>query len=236
MAGGYAADNPDKRRKLCFPYLHKRRSPRRTSRRVSPRSVVASSTAARPSARASASASSSATPSRRWPASRSPRAWSARPCSSASPSPKRSRSSASSSPSSSRVEEALMRIRKLLLTTLLAMGTLLLVPAAASAQEQQTATTTAGKLPEANEDCIKKLENPNKKIDDCQKAPSPILPAKNEIIWGSIAFVVLLAALYKFAWPSLKGGMDARTERIRADLDAADTAKADAETVLSEYM
>jgi len=127
-----------------------------------------------------------------------------------------------------------MRMRKLLLATLLAAGTLVLMPAAASAQEQPTAHTA--KLPEANEDCIKKLEDPNKKIDDCQKAPSPILPAKNEIIWGSIAFVVLLVALYKFAWPSLKGAMDARAERIRADLDAADTAKADAETVLSEYM
>ena len=127
-----------------------------------------------------------------------------------------------------------MRMRKLLLATLLAAGTLVLMPAAASAQEQPRAQTA--KLPEANEDCIKKLEDPNKKIDDCQKAPSPILPAKNEIIWGSIAFVVLLVALYKFAWPSLKGAMDARAERIRADLDAADTAKADAETVLSEYM
>jgi|GraSoiStandDraft_57_1057295.scaffolds.fasta_scaffold115562_3 F-type H+-transporting ATPase subunit b len=127
-----------------------------------------------------------------------------------------------------------MRMRKLLLATLLAVGTLMLMPAAASAREQQTGTTA--KLPEANEDCIKKLEDPNKKIDDCQKAPSPILPAKNEIIWGSIAFVVLLGALYKFAWPSLIGGMNARSERIRSDLDAADTAKVDAETVLSEYM
>src|SRR5437763_9899079 len=127
-----------------------------------------------------------------------------------------------------------MRMRKLLLATLLAVGTLMLMPAAASAREQQTGTTA--KLPEANEDCIKKLEDPNKKIDACQKAPSPILPAKSEIIWGSIAFVVLLGALYKFAWPSLIGGMNARSERIRSDLDAADTAKVDAETVLSEYM
>ena len=128
-----------------------------------------------------------------------------------------------------------MRMKKLLLATLLAVGTLVLLPGAASAQEQPTATTSAAKLPEANEDCIKKLEDPNKKIDDCQKAPSPILPAKNEIIWGAISFVVLLVALYKFAWPALRNGMDARAERIRADLDAADTAKADAEHILEEY-
>ena len=127
-----------------------------------------------------------------------------------------------------------MRIRKLLLALLLAVGVAFLVPGIASAQEQPTSTTV--KLPEANEECIKLLEDPNKKIDDCQKAPSPILPATNELIWGSISFVVLLGLLYKFAWPALKSGMEARTERIRSDLDAADTAKADAETVLSEYM
>src|SRR5438128_9335136 len=127
-----------------------------------------------------------------------------------------------------------MRMRKLLIATVFASGVLLFTPGMASAQEATPASTV--KLPEANEQCIKKLEDPNKKIDDCQKAPSPILPAKNEIIWGSIAFVVLLGALYKFAWPSLIGGMNARSERIRSDLDAADTAKVDAETVLSEYM
>jgi F-type H+-transporting ATPase subunit b len=128
-----------------------------------------------------------------------------------------------------------MRMRKLLAATLVALGALFLVPGVAAAQEQPTATTTAGKLPEANEDCIKKLENPNKKIDDCQKAPSPILPAKNELIWGAISFLVLLGLLYKLAWPGLKKGLEARTERIRADLDAADGAKADAQHLLDDY-
>src|SRR3954465_14471836 len=128
-----------------------------------------------------------------------------------------------------------MRIRKLLVALLLAAGAVFLTSGVATAQEQPTATTTAGKLPEANEDCIKKLENATKKIDDCQKAPSPILPAKNELIWGTISFVVLFALLYKFAWPGLKNGLEARTERIRSDLDAAETAKSDADRVLEEY-
>jgi F-type H+-transporting ATPase subunit b len=126
-----------------------------------------------------------------------------------------------------------MRMRKLLVATVFAGGALFLMPGIASAQEPPTATTV--KLPAANEECIKLLENPNKKIDDCQKAPSPILPAKNELIWGSISFVVLLAALYKFAWPGLKAGLEARAERIRADLDAAETAKAEADHVLTDY-
>ncbi len=72
-------------------------------------------------------------------------------------------------------------------------------------------------------------------IDDCQKAPSPILPAKNELIWGAISFVVLFGLLWKFACPGIKKGMDDRTERIRNDLDAADTAKAEADQVLADY-
>jgi len=27
-----------------------------------------------------------------------------------------------------------------------------------------------------------------KKVDDCQKAPNPLVPAANEIIWGGAAF------------------------------------------------
>jgi len=71
--------------------------------------------------------------------------------------------------------------------------------------------------------------------DDCQEAPSPILPEMNEIIWGGISFLLLLLLMWKFAFPALKDGMNARTERIRGDLDAAETAKTEAVTVLDGY-
>ncbi|HEX4818658.1 MAG TPA: F0F1 ATP synthase subunit B [Acidimicrobiales bacterium] len=139
-----------------------------------------------------------------------------------------------------------MRIRNALAALLLGIGLVMLGGTAVHAQTNSssstestssTASTSSASKPagEAEEDCIKLLEQ-GKKIDDCQKAPSPILPATNELIWGTISFVVLFLLLYKFAWPALKNGMDARTDRIRSDLEAADTAKADAETVLSEYM
>ena len=72
-------------------------------------------------------------------------------------------------------------------------------------------------------------------VADCHKAPSPILPAKNEIIWGVISFVVLAAVLMKFAVPAMQKGMAARTERVRSDLGAAEKAKADADTMLADY-
>jgi F-type H+-transporting ATPase subunit b len=71
--------------------------------------------------------------------------------------------------------------------------------------------------------------------DDCQEAPSPILPEKNEIIWGSISFVLLFLLMWKFAFPAIKEGMNNRTERIRADLDAAESAKSEAVGVLDGY-
>jgi F-type H+-transporting ATPase subunit b len=84
------------------------------------------------------------------------------------------------------------------------------------------------------EECIKKLEK-GKDVDDCQKAPSPILPATNELIWGGISFVALLVLLSKFAFPALKKGMDDRTERIRKDLDEADGAKTEADRIREDY-
>jgi F-type H+-transporting ATPase subunit b len=87
---------------------------------------------------------------------------------------------------------------------------------------------------EAEEQCIKKLESGGS-IDDCQKAPSPIKPANNEIIWGSIAFLVLLGLMWKFALPQVQNMMEAREQRIRGDLERAEAAKTESEQVLEQY-
>lgn len=71
--------------------------------------------------------------------------------------------------------------------------------------------------------------------EECNEAPSPILPATDELVWGSISFVLLLGLMWKFAFPAVKKGMTARTERIRADLDAAENAKSEAVGVLDGY-
>src|ERR1700730_5531479 len=72
----------------------------------------------------------------------------------------------------------------------------------------------------AAEECYKKLAQ-GKTVDDCQKAPSPLFPAPNEIIWGSLAFAVLLVAMWKWGVPAVKNMERAREERIRTDLEAA---------------
>ncbi len=120
-------------------------------------------------------------------------------------------------------------IRKLVVVAGIAIA-MLLVAAPAFAQE-----TTAKPASEAAKECIKKLEKGGT-IDDCQKAPSPLLPAKNEIIWGSLAFVVLLGAVWKFGVPAVKNMEKAREDRIRGDLESAETAKLEAEAEKAQYL
>lgn len=64
---------------------------------------------------------------------------------------------------------------------------------------------------------------------------NPILPAVNEIIWGSLAFAVLVVLMTKFAWPAVKQAMDDRTEHIRSTIDEAEATRAEAQTVLVDY-
>ena len=129
-----------------------------------------------------------------------------------------------------------MRIRALLAALLLALAALLALPAAASAQEEPEGGTQPGEaeLTHEAEECIHILEDGGT-VDECQEAPSPILPETNEIIWGGLAFLIILGALWKFGLPAVTKAMDARTERIRSSLDEAEKAKTDAEAVRADY-
>jgi F-type H+-transporting ATPase subunit b len=110
-------------------------------------------------------------------------------------------------------------------------GFLFLGAGSAGAQEGDGAHVT---ISEESEHCIALLEE-GKSVADCQKSPSPIAPATNEIIWGGLAFLGLLVGLWKFGIPAATKMMDERTERIRGDLDTADKARSEAETVLANY-
>ena len=64
---------------------------------------------------------------------------------------------------------------------------------------------------------------------------NPILPSVPELVWGSLAFLIVFLLMWKFAFPSVKKAMDARTDRIRDSLSTAEQAKTDAQNVLEEY-
>lgn len=73
------------------------------------------------------------------------------------------------------------------------------------------------------------------RFEDCVEAPNQLLPETNEIIWGGIGFLVVFLFLAKFGFPAIKQSMNDRTERIREDLEEAETAKVEAQRTLNEY-
>jgi F-type H+-transporting ATPase subunit b len=83
--------------------------------------------------------------------------------------------------------------------------------------------------------CVEEKAANHEQADTCLKAPNPILPATNELVWGSLAFVVLFGIMAKLAYPQVKKMMDERTERIRRDLDDAERVKGEAQSVLADY-
>jgi F-type H+-transporting ATPase subunit b len=117
-----------------------------------------------------------------------------------------------------------MRIRLLIAAVAIALVGVVATPGVAQAKPKG----------ESEEECIKLLED-GKTIDDCQKAPSLILPATNEIIWGGLAFVVLLLVMWKYALPPVRNMMKQREDRIRDDLERAEQTRTEAEGELANY-
>jgi F-type H+-transporting ATPase subunit b len=112
-------------------------------------------------------------------------------------------------------------------------------PAAESVAGEPAAEAPAeakkgGTAQEEREHCIKILEA-GEPIENCVKAPNPILPAASEILWGAVAFFALFALLAKVAMPAIRKTMDARSAKIAGDLGAAEKAKADGDKLVAEY-
>lgn len=123
-----------------------------------------------------------------------------------------------------------MRIRRLVAVSLLALGTVVTVPGVAHA------SGSAGEISKCLLEKAEELEAG--KIDagtfdveakNCYAAPSPLLPATGEIIWGGIAFLIVAVGLIKFGFPALRKGLADREAKIREDLAAAEAAKAEAQ-------
>lgn len=53
--------------------------------------------------------------------------------------------------------------------------------------------------------------------------------------WTLATFLVVMVVLWKFAWTPILEALDARSEKIRSDLDGAENAKLEAEKALAEY-
>jgi F-type H+-transporting ATPase subunit b len=122
------------------------------------------------------------------------------------------------------------RIRALIAVVGVAFAVLVVAAPAFAAEPEPHFNKEAGKQ------CYEKaLKGGDFTPEDCQKAPSPLLPAKNEVIWGTLAFLVLVGAMWKFGVPAVKNMEKAREDRIRHDLEGAEKARTDAEAEKAQY-
>lgn len=62
-----------------------------------------------------------------------------------------------------------------------------------------------------------------------------LLPAPEELIAGIIAFVIVFAVAWKYALPALNATLEKRQAAVRTDLEAAEKAKVEAESLLVDY-
>jgi F-type H+-transporting ATPase subunit b len=131
-----------------------------------------------------------------------------------------------------------MRIRRFLLAGLLAVGVVMAT---------STGAYAAGDHAKEVFECTEKAIEANSEgktvdydtfvndLEDCNKAKSLVTPALPEIIWGGLAFLIVLGVLMKFAFPALKKGLKDRENQIRDDLESASRAREEAEAESAQY-
>jgi F-type H+-transporting ATPase subunit b len=64
---------------------------------------------------------------------------------------------------------------------------------------------------------------------------NPILPAANELIWGTIAFLILLVLMYRTVWPSVDKAFKDRRANIEGKLEEAERERQEADELLEQY-
>ena len=64
---------------------------------------------------------------------------------------------------------------------------------------------------------------------------NPILPDIAELIYGTLAFLIVFGLLAKFAFPALNTLLAERTAKIQGEMEKAEATRAEADGLLAEY-
>ena len=64
---------------------------------------------------------------------------------------------------------------------------------------------------------------------------NPILPAANELIWGTVAFLILLFLMYRTVLPSVDKAFKDRRANIEGKLEEAEREREEADQLLEQY-
>lgn len=67
------------------------------------------------------------------------------------------------------------------------------------------------------------------------ESPNPIIPALPDLLWGTIAFVILLVFFARYLLPRLNALLDARSAAIEGGIKRAEEAQESAQAALDRY-
>lgn len=68
-----------------------------------------------------------------------------------------------------------------------------------------------------------------------EAAVNPLIPALPDLIWGTLAFLVVLAVVWRYLIPTMTAGLDARRDAIEGGIQRAEEAQAQAAAALEQY-
>jgi len=68
-----------------------------------------------------------------------------------------------------------------------------------------------------------------------EESRNPIFPATNELVWGTIAFLLLLFLMYRTVFPSINQAFKDRRANIEGKLEQAEREREEAEQLLEQY-
>jgi F-type H+-transporting ATPase subunit b len=71
--------------------------------------------------------------------------------------------------------------------------------------------------------------------ETAQEERNPILPAPNELIWGAVAFAILLFLMYRTVFPQVTKLYQERRSNIEGKLEEAESERDEAEQLLQRY-
>ena len=68
-----------------------------------------------------------------------------------------------------------------------------------------------------------------------EESRNPIFPATNELVWGTISFLILLFLMYRTVFPSVNKALQDRRANIEGKLERAEKDREEAEQLLEQY-
>ena len=68
-----------------------------------------------------------------------------------------------------------------------------------------------------------------------EESRNPILPAANELIWGTVSFLILVFVMYRTVFPSINQAYKDRRANIEGKLEQAEKDRTEADALLEQY-